>query len=384
MNRIYLDNGATSFPKAPGVPEAVFHFMKDIGANVGRGAYESAIDAGMVVYETRERLKEIFNLKGKSTQVILVPGATYGINMVLKGYLKKGDHVIVSSLEHNAVMRPIVGMAEEGFITFSRIPASREGLSDLSKIEELIQENTAIVCVSHASNVCGSIFPIEEMAKICKEKNIPFVVDASQSAGHLHIDFDGLGLAALCMPGHKGLLGPQGIGVVILEENFAHTLKPLVVGGTGSASDKEIQPDFLPDKFESGTTNIPGIFGLHKALEYIIDRGIDDIRKHDMNLIKRFIDGIKDLPIRIIGGEDIDNKVGVLAVDFTGMDNAEVSLELEEEYGISTRCGLHCAPNAHKTLDTYPQGVVRFSVGYANTKEDIDTAIKAIRNIVSK
>ena len=375
---IYLDNGATSYPKAPGVGEAMLDYVNNVGANVNRSTYATASTAAMILLDTREQLCRLFNFDDP-THVIFTPGMTAGLNMLLKGYLKPGDHVIVSSMEHNAMMRPLVQLEREG-VEFSRIPADRDGIARAEDIIPLIRPNTKLVAVMHASNVCGSLLPVKEIGAICRERNIPFILDAAQTAGHYPIDFKELGLSALCAPGHKGLLGPQGIGVMLLDHEFAKSVEPLIAGGTGSASDSEELPPYMPDRFESGTMNIPGVYGLNAALTYILEKGVDSFRAHEEVLTKRFLDGLKDIPVRLAGTWDMDKRVGVIAVDFTGHDNAEAAFALEQA-GILTRCGLHCAPSAHKTLGTFPQGVVRFSLGYASTEADVDGALEAIRTI---
>jgi len=375
---IYLDNGATSYPKAPGVGEAMLDYVNNVGANVNRSTYATASTAAMILLDTREQLCRLFNFDDP-THVIFTPGMTAGLNMLLKGYLKAGDHVIVSSMEHNAMMRPLVQLEREG-VEFSRIPADRDGITRAEDIIPLIRPNTKLVAVMHASNVCGSLLPVKEIGAICRERNIPFILDAAQTAGHYPIDFKELGLSALCAPGHKGLLGPQGIGVLLLDHEFAKSVEPLIAGGTGSASDSEELPPYMPDRFESGTMNIPGVYGLNAALTYILEKGVDSFRAHEEVLTKRFLDGLKDIPVRLAGTWDMDKRVGVIAVDFTGHDNAEAAFALEQA-GILTRCGLHCAPSAHKTLGTFPQGVVRFSLGYASTEADVDGALEAIRSI---
>lgn len=375
---IYLDNGATSYPKAPGVGEAMLDYVNNVGANVNRSTYATASTAAMILLDTREQLCRLFNFDDP-THVIFTPGMTAGLNMLLKGYLKPGNHVIVSSMEHNAMMRPLVQLERDG-VEFSRIPADRDGIARAQDIIPLIRPNTKLVAVMHASNVCGSLLPVKEIGAICRERNIPFILDAAQTAGHYPIDFKELGLSALCAPGHKGLLGPQGIGVLLLDHEFAKSVEPLIAGGTGSASDSEELPPYMPDRFESGTMNIPGVYGLNAALAYILEKGVDCFRAHEEVLTKRFLDGLKDIPVRLAGTSDMDKRVGVIAVDFTGHDNAEAAFALEQA-GILTRCGLHCAPSAHKTLGTFPQGVVRFSLGYASTEADVDGALEAIRTI---
>ena len=377
---MYFDNGASSFPKAPGVGEAMLEYINRNGANVNRGVYAKASSAAATLLETREQLAALFHFTGDISHVVFTPGVTFALNQVLRGYLRPGDHCIVSSLEHNAVMRPLQELKAVG-VEFDRIPADENGVTDPEAILPMIKENTKLVVVSHASNVCGAIFPLKRVAAICHERGIPLAVDAAQTAGHVDIDFDALHLSTLCVPGHKGLLGPQGIGAMLLDKNFAAKLNPIITGGTGSASDSEIQPLYMPDRFESGTLNIPGIFGLHASLAFILQQGTEHFRQHEKQLTERFLAGLRDLPIRIAGPGDSNKQVGVVSVDFGELDNAEIAFRLEDEFGVLTRCGLHCAPNAHKTLHTFPQGTVRFSVGYTTTEEEIDAVIRAIRTV---
>lgn len=376
---IYLDNGATSFPKAPGVGEAMLDYVNNIGANVNRSTYEASSEAEMVLIECRERLCTLFGTED-ITHAVFTPGMTAGLNMLLKGFLRPGDHVIVSSLEHNAMMRPIRQLEAQG-VEFSRIPADSCGITDPKDILPLIRPNTSLVAIMHASNVCGTLLPVKEISDICRERGLPVILDAAQTAGHYPVNMKELGLSALCVPGHKGLLGPQGIGALMLDEEFAKRVEPLISGGTGSASDSELLPPYMPDRFESGTLNIPGIFGLNAALGFILDKGVQAFRAHEEKLTERFIDGLEGLPLRLAGTKDISRRVGVISIDFTGRDNAEVAYELDKR-GIMTRCGLHCAPSAHKTLGTFPQGTVRFSIGYANAECDVDAAISAIKEIL--
>lgn len=376
---IYLDNGATSFPKAPGVGEAMLDYVNNIGANVNRSTYEASSEAEMVLIECRERLCTLFGTED-ITHAVFTPGMTAGLNMLLKGFLSPGDHVIVSSLEHNAMMRPIRQLEAQG-VKFSRIPADSRGITDPNDILPLIRPNTRLVAIMHASNVCGTLLPVKEISDICRERGLPVILDAAQTAGHYPVNMKELGLSALCVPGHKGLLGPQGIGALMLDEEFAKRVEPLISGGTGSASDSELLPPYMPDRFESGTLNIPGIFGLNAALRFILEKGVQAFRAHEEKLTKRFTDGLEGLPLRLAGTKEISKRVGVISIDFTGRDNAEVAYELDKR-GIMTRCGLHCAPSAHKTLGTFPQGTVRFSIGYANAECDVDAAISAIKEIL--
>ncbi len=373
---IYLDNAATSFPKAPGVGEAMQYYVNHIGVNINRSVYSPAQEAGLTTLTLRERLSDFFR-HGDEELVILTAGATAALNLAIKGYVKPGDHVLVSSMEHNAVMRPLVQMG----IAFDRVPCDGDGFLELDKIPPLIRPNTRLFVLCHGSNVCGSVQDAKAVGELCKLHNIAFVLDGAQTAGHIPIDFRELGLSALAVPGHKGLLGPQGIGALLVSRGFAEKLDPLIAGGTGSMSDSEELPPWLPDRFESGTANLPGIYGWAEAMDYV-NRTMTGRRTHEEALTALFLVGLEALPhVRLVGTKDLSRRVGVIAVDFLRRDNAEVADDLERKYGILTRCGLHCAPSAHKTLGTFPQGVVRFSVGYTTTKEDILTALKAIEDL---
>jgi cysteine desulfurase family protein len=383
VKTVYLDNSTTSFPKAPGVGAAMADYLDDLGVNISRGTYAAAMTAGLTVLQTRRQLKELFHFGGREAQVIFTPGATAGLNLLLKGLLQPGDHVLVSSLEHNSVMRPLTELAERG-VVFSRIPADREGRTQPADIDASLRPETKLLLVSHASNVSGTIFPLREAAEICRRRGLPLAVDGAQTAGHLPLDFDALGLSALCVPGHKGLLGPQGIGALLLEENFARRLSPLTSGGTGSVSDSEFQPTFLPDRFEAGTQNLPGIFGWHQALAFLQAEGIAKIREREKHLTSMLLHELSDLPLRVVGPTDVAARVGVVSLDFPDTDNALATDRLEQEFGILTRCGLHCAPHAHQTLGTFPQGTVRLSVGFATSEEDIRRAVAAVKNVVER
>lgn len=379
MNTIYLDNAATSYPKPEGVSLAMKTYLDQVGATINRSVYGSAQDAGLVTLRLRERLKKMFHFRSPVTHVILTPGATWGLNMVIKGFLKPGDHCIVSSMEHNAVMRPLLQLQA---VEYDRIPCSREGLLNPKDIEALVRPNTKLLVMAHGSNVCGSVQDAKAVGEICARHGIAFVLDAAQTAGHVSIDFEDFHLSALVVPGHKGLLGPSGIGALLMTDKFAKALEPIVAGGTGSTSDSEYLPEYLPDRFESGTPNLPGIYGWEAALQFVESTGVDSLREHEMTLCKRFLEGIEQIEGAVLcGTKDLNRRVGVISVDFLHQDNAEAAFRLETEYGILTRCGLHCAPSAHKTLDTFPRGTVRFSLGFANTKADVDAALAAVAAI---
>ena len=262
MDTIYLDNAATSFPKPETVARAMARYIDEVGAPLNRSVYESAREAELTTLSLREQLKSFFHFPEKATHVILTPGNTYGLNFLIKGYLRPGDHVIVSSMEHNAVMRPLLQLSD---VAFDRIPADRQGCIDPDDIPALIRPNTKLILMAHGSNVSGTVQDAQTAGEIASRYGIPFALDGAQTAGHFDIDFEKLHLAALSVPGHKGLLGPQGIGALLLDAAFAERLRPLVTGGTGSASDSELQPEYMPDRFESGTLNLPGIFGFMLA-----------------------------------------------------------------------------------------------------------------------
>lgn len=377
MERIYMDNGATSYPKAPGVAEAMSNFIINIGCNVSRGAYAEAFEAQRVIWELREMLCDLFEGPDPKN-VIFTMNITQSLNMLIKGLLKPGDHVLISSLEHNGVVRPLHQLLDKG-ITYDLLPADEEGTLITEGLDALVKPNTKLIVCTHASNVCGSVNPLEQIGDFAEKHDLWFVVDAAQTAGVIPVSMKKFKTDAIAFTGHKSLLGPQGVGGFVITDEFADALESLIVGGTGSHSESEIQPEMLPDKFESGTPNTVGLYGLSAAIKYLKEVGIDKIHEHEMALTARFIDGlINNTGIRIIGKKTTEHRTAVVSLDFIGMDNAEMSYYLDKNYGISTRVGMHCAPHAHKHLKTFPQGTVRFSFSYFNTREQVDEAIEAI------
>ncbi len=378
MKQIYMDNGSTSFPKPPEVIEAITRFVTEIGCNVNRGSYNTAYNAAETILETREMLNEMFHGFGPKN-VVFTTNVTYALNVLIKGLLKPGDHVLVSSVEHNAVMRPIVQLSKKG-VEFDRIPCDHQGELIVDAIPTMIKKNTKAIIMTHASNVCGTILPIEKVGKICREKGLFFIVDSAQSAGVVPIDMQSMCIDALAFTGHKSLLGPQGIGGFIISDSLANKVDPLVSGGTGSISDSEEVPTFLPDRFEPGTMNLPGIFGLNAALHYLQDYGMDQIYREEMGLTSHFLAGLKGLEdkLEIVGRHDTKNRTAVVSVNMKQKDNAEVAFLLDQQYRIMTRVGMHCAPSAHKTLGTFPSGTIRFAFNHFNTMEEIDFALKAL------
>ena len=381
MDYIYLDNASTTFPKAPNVANAMANYITNYGININRGSYTLAYDVEDIIYTTRQRLNTLFSGHDPS-HVTFTQNVTMSLNMVIKGLLKDGDHVLVSSMEHNAVMRPLTQLLDKG-ITFDIIPCDVTGSIEIDAIKSLIRPNTVAIITNHASNVCGTIQPIESIGAICKEHDLHFIVDAAQTAGVIPIDVKACHIDALCFTGHKGLLGPQGIGGIILTKEMAQTLTPLIAGGTGSFSHLETMPTNMPDAFEAGTLNLPGIIGLNEGLNFIESQGIESIHNHEMALTKTFLEGLQAIKgIHIIGKQDTRDRTAVISITVDNMDPAAIAYELESTHHIMTRVGLHCAPRAHKTLGTYPEGTVRFSFGYANTYEDVETALSALHRIL--
>ena len=394
MKQIYLDNASTTFPKPREVADAVYQYMTGVGSNIGRGGYASAYAAEEAVFNTRQLLCDFFGGED-AKNVVFTKNVTEALNVIIRGLLEKGDHVLVSAMEHNAVMRPLQLLGREleageeapaAVISFSRIPCDREGNLELEALPKLVQQRTKAVIMTHASNVCGTLLPIDKVGDFCKQRGLLFIVDSAQSAGVLPINMQQLHIDALAFTGHKGLLGPQGIGGFVLREHMVKRLAPFIVGGTGSLSHTESTPRFMPDKFEAGTLNLPGIMGLSAGVSWLKERGLASIRAHELALTEQLLAGLQGLEqqglLRIVGRRDIVQRTSVVSIAATKQDLAVVAHRLNEEYGLATRVGLHCAPNAHKTLQTYPTGTLRFSMGWHNNEEDIVAALKALREVL--
>lgn len=379
--KIYFDNGSTSWPKAPGVQEAVLELLKNGAFNINRGNYAGAYEVESVVLETRDQLVQLFH-GTDSRNVIFTPGITYSLNYFIKGFLKTEDHVLVSGLEHNAVMRPLEQMKLAG-VDYDIVPVDEEGNLDPEDLRERIRINTKAVIMTHASNVCGTVVPIREIGSICKEYGLFFAVDTAQSAGTLPVDMQECQIDFLAFTAHKGLLGPQGIGGFLISERLDKKMEPYIAGGTGSQSDSLLMPDYLPDKYESGTMNLPGIIGLHASLDYIREQGLKAIHDKKMELTEYLLNEVKRIPqVRIVGRKDVQDRVAVVSLDFLTIDNAVAAFELEQECGVMTRVGLHCAPAAHQSLHTFPQGTVRFAFSASNTFSEIDRCVEGILKIL--
>lgn len=375
LDNVYMDNGATSFPKAPGLAEAMADYILTNGSNVARGAYKAAMDASRVVYETRELLCELFNFDHPD-HVIFTKNITESINQALKGLLTQDDHVIISSMEHNAVMRPLNSIGCD----VTRLPVDKKGYVNPKDLNDAITEKTKAIIMLHASNVCGSVNDIHTIGKIAKDKGVYFILDAAQTAGVLPIDMADVDI--LCFTGHKSLLGPTGIGGFLVQPALVEHMKPLIEGGTGSASEQETQPDHMPDKYESGTPNVVGIYGLHKALTYIKETGIEVIHKKEMELVDYFIKNFNHPEVRLVGQDTLENRTAVISLDFLSKDNAMIAFDLQRKYHIATRVGMHCAPAAHKALNTFPNGTVRVSFSYFTSQEEVAYLIEALNELL--
>jgi len=377
--KVYADNSATSFPKAPGVSDAVKDFMDNIGCNINRGGYGASYGAAMDILATRQLLCKLVNAPDPRN-VIFTPGITYSLNMILKGFLRAGDHVITTSMEHNGVMRPLHELKSAG-VTYDIAWCDKDGNLDAMTVAKMINPRTKAVVMTHASNVCGRVLPIYDIAEICTARGIKLIVDTAQTLGSLAIDW--ACVDALAFTCHKGLLAPQGLGGFVIKSDMAACMDPIITGGTGSKSHEIAQPTMLPDKFEPGTMNIPAIMGLRVALEYILSVGVDTIYAKEMALAEAFINEVSGIEsVRVIGKGGSGDKIAVVSLDFVGRDNAEIAAALDINHGVMVRCGLHCSPMAHKTLGTYPHGTVRFSFGHFNSACDIEYIVCAIKECI--
>ena len=380
MAKIYLDQASTSYPKAPSVAQAVYDYLNGSAVNVNRGGYQAAYSVEEQIFETREQLLRLFHFtSGKGKNVIFTPNITTSLNILLKGLLKSGDHVLVSSMEHNAVMRPLVQLTQHG-VTFDRIPCSADGSLLIEKAEELLKPNTRLLVCLHASNVCGTMMPVQELGKFCKKHGLLFILDTAQTAGTVPIDMEALQLDALAFTGHKGLMGPQGTGGIYVREGVK--IAPLKVGGSGVKSFDKEHPDTMPTALEAGTLNGPGIAGLGASLSWILKQGVEQIHEKELSLARSFLKGIAEIPdITVYGDTDAQMRTAIVSLNLGDVDSAEVSDWLWEDYGIAVRAGAHCAPLMHKALGTEQQGAVRFSFSCFNTEEEVDAAIQALKEL---
>jgi cysteine desulfurase family protein len=381
---IYLDNAATSWPKPTEVKEAMVAFLDRVGANPGRSGHRLSVEAGRIVYEAREALADLFHAPDP-LRIAFGLNATDALNLALHGLLQPGDHVVTSSMEHNSVMRPLRALERQG-VEVTVVPCSPEGLLDPRDVERALQPHTRMVVLTHASNVVGTLLPIREVGEIARRHGVLFAVDAAQTAGAVPIDMEADAVDILCFTGHKALLGPMGTGGLVLGERVDPSdLRPLRQGGTGSRSEFEEHPDFLPDLCEAGTPNAVGLAGLLAGVRWVQERGVEAIRAHEQALTTRLLEGLGEVPgVTVYGPRDAARQTGTVSFNVEGLEPSEVGLVLDEEYGVLCRVGLHCAPAAHRTLGTFPRGTVRFAVGCFTTLEEVDAAVEAVRAIARR
>jgi cysteine desulfurase / selenocysteine lyase len=381
---IYLDHAATSWPKPPEVIRAMTDFLERAGGNPGRSGHRLSVDAGRIVYDAREAVAELFNAPDP-LRVIWTPNATYALNLGLCGLLRPGDRVVTSGIEHNSVMRPLRAMEQKG-VHVTVVPCAKDGSLHLKDIARAVQPATRIVAVTHASNVTGTILPVSEIAEIAHRVGALLFLDAAQTAGVLPVDMQAMGIDLLAFTGHKGLQGPAGVGGLIIgEKTSIEEMAPLVRGGTGSRSEYEIQPEDCPDKFESGTVNGPGIAGLGAGVRYVMQRGIENIRSYEIEMTKLLMDGLESIPgITVYGPRDPSHRTAIVSFTVAGHRVSEIGLRLDEDFEIMCRVGLHCAPAAHRTIGTFPEGTVRFAPGIFTTAAEIRTALNAVAHITQE
>ncbi|HSQ90113.1 aminotransferase class V-fold PLP-dependent enzyme [Romboutsia sp.] len=375
---IYLDNAATTYPKPEKVYEAIMDCMKNYCANPGRAGHKLAMRAAREIYDARENIAKLFNIDNPMN-IVFTNNATDSLNLAIKGVVKKGDHIITTSMEHNSVIRPIKALEKHG-IKNTIVQCDKDGFLCIEDLKKAIKENTKLIVTTHASNVVGTLLDIKQIGEVAKEHNILYLVDASQTAGVYDINVKDVNVDMIAAPGHKCLLGPQGTGILYIKEGL--NVNILKEGGTGSKSEDLFQPELTPDKYEAGTHNTPGIVGLNEGIKFILEKGIDNIRIHEEELCKYMLEKLEEVPnIVIYGPKDSKKRAAVIAINIGNMDSGEITFLLDSEYQIATRSGIHCSPLAHQTLGTLEQGVVRFSLGYFNTKNEIDEAIKALKEI---
>ena len=377
---IYLDNAATSWPKPPEVKEAMAHFLDELAGNPGRSGHGLSVEAGRVVYDARELVAGLFNVPDP-LRVIFTMNATHALNLALNGILSPGDRAVTTGMEHNSVMRPLRALEREG-VEVVAAKCSNDGRLDLASLEEAAS-GAKMVVINHASNVVGTLQDIEHAGRIAHAAGAMLLVDAAQTAGVVPIDVQNTGIDLLAFSGHKGLLGPTGTGGLVIGENVdVSGMRPLVLGGTGSSSGKEEQPERLPDKFESGTPNSVGIAGLAAGIRFVLHRGLNSIRKHEMKLAGMLIDGLRSMErVRIYGTCDPALCTAVVSFTVEGMPVSRIGLRLEEEFAVMSRVGLHCAPAAHKSIRTFPGGTVRLAPGIFTTPQEIEQALAAVRKV---
>ena len=382
MKNCYFDNAATSWPKPEEVYKAVEGILRQGGANPGRSGHTRSLHADRLLFEARERAATFFGAP-QPEEMIFTFNATDALNMAIKGLVEPGDHVIHTSLEHNSVLRPLGSLRQRGIIETTMVSCDQTGRLDPLDIEKAIRPDTKLIICTHASNILGTILPVEEVGALAKERGVFFLLDAAQTAGALPLDLMQIGADLAAFTGHKSLLGPPGVGLLYLRKGVE--IKPWREGGTGSRSEEDMQPRMMPDYLEAGTMNFVGIAGLNEGIKYLQSVGLQAVREHEIALSRKLIDGLKEIKgIRVFGEGDPEKAVAVISFTVEGIDSGELGYLLEQGFGILCRTGLHCAPHAHRSIDTFPQGTVRFSLSCFTTEEEIDYALGAVQKITSR
>lgn len=380
---IYFDNAATSWPKPPEVPIAMERFLREHGANPGRSGHSLSIRSGRVVFEARNQIAELFG-HTDPLSVIFTKNATEALNLVIQGLLGPGDHVITSVMDHNAVLRPLRFLEERG-VSVTRVSCAPDGTLDPTEVAKSITKATKLIIMSHASNVVGTLLPVSEIGAIAAHHDLLFCVDSAQSAGVQTTNMESMHIDLLAFTGHKSLYGPQGTGGLCIGHRAKGRLRPLLYGGTGSVSDSDVHPRFLPDAFEAGTLNAVGIAGLSAGLGFIAEKGIDTIREHEASLTSHLIAGLQDISgVQVHGTCDAHLQTSVVSFNIDNLTCSETAQAFEEDAGVCCRAGLHCAPLAHRAIGTFPDGTVRFSLGFLNTEHEIEIALEAVRKLTVK
>jgi len=381
---VYLDNAATSWPKPPAVMAAMSRLLGEAGANPGRSGHRLSVEAARAVFSAREAVAGLLGVPDP-LRIIFCANATHALNLAIFGLLNPGQHVVTTSVEHNSVMRPLRALEQEG-TRLTVVDCSPEGVLDPAAVERALRPETALIVVNHASNVVGTLLPVREVASIARARGALLLVDGAQSVGAQPMTMDDLGADLLAFTGHKALYGPTGTGGLVIGERVdVGRMRPLMRGGTGSNSESEAQPEFLPDKFESGTLNVVGLAGLEAGVRWLIEQGIEDLRSQERELTARLIEGLREIPgVQVRGTLDASRQLPVVSFTIEGMDPGEIGLRLDEESGVAARVGLHCSPATHRTIGTFPTGTVRFSLSAFTTVNDVDYALEAVRGLASE
>ncbi len=383
-SRIYLDNAATSWPKPTCVYDAVDHYQREVGAPSGRSGYREAVEANQIIQRARQGVARLIGA-AEARQVVFTASGTDSLSMAIFGVLQQGDHVVTTVCEHNSVLRPLRALSDEGVISVSHVPCDGQGFVAPDEVRKAMRTETRLVAVVHGSNVTGAIQPVEEIGAMSREHGALLLVDAAQTLGHMPIDVERLPVDLLAAPAHKGLLGPLGTGVLYIRPTVETELKPLRLGGTGTQSESDVQPESLPDKYEPGNHNLPGLAGLAAATEFLQERGIELIQAHHAELVGQLLDGLKAVPgLAIHGPTGTSNRTSVVSFTLAGYDPQELAATLEASGGVQCRAGLHCAPLMHQALGTLEQGgAVRLSPGWATTDAQIERTVDLIAELAA-